>query len=315
MSRFSKEFFGGDPPSHDELVSMAIDNRDGILRRILPKILRSRQMQDIISVYLCPKGERPPWCTSDIQTAFRTDPLCLVASEEYIRDFVDSSIGELKLPSKLRLCPETTWARHELTPEDICIRLNDVCESGEPEKDFIDFYWGEISIKSRYPDGKYIHSVLPNYDQIIRPPTYVLESYKVEWEPEKIVKRDTGFIFGYADVELNFELKIRKDFIISDIETWRRYDYGEVNLRVVVEAKPKLTSWGAPLRQLKTYMDLLKPRFSQTRNNFPIAGVISTFSRIPRKIHKILEKENVYVITFTKKGEISDGFAPEQKKL
>lgn len=315
MSRFSKEFFGGDTSSHDELVSMTIDNRDGIIRRILPKILRPRQIQDIISVYLCPRGERPPWCTSDIQTAFRTDPLCLVAAEEYISDFVDSSIGELKLPSKLRLCPETTWARYELTPEDICARLNDVCESGKPEKGFIDFYWGEISLKNHYLGEKYVHSVLPNYDRIIRPPTSVLESYKVDWETEKICKRETGYIFGYADVVFDFQLKIRKDFIISDMETWRGYDYGEVNLRVAVEAKPKLTSWGAPLRQLKTYMDLLKPSFSHTRNNLPIAGVISTFSRIPRKTHKILEKENVYVITFTKKGEISDVFAPEQKKL
>jgi len=312
MSRFNKEFFGGNSPSHDALVSMTIDNYDGIIHRIMPKILKNQNKNSVVNVFLCPKNGRPTWCTSDFQTAFRVDPVCLRATESHPSSLVYSPIGELHLPRELRLCSKTTWDRYESTPEDIGTQLNDLCESVELEEGFFFFHWGEICVKSNIVDGKYIHSVLPYYEHMIRLVTPFLESYEVDWEAEAICKRDTGFIIGYADLLSDFKLNVVREVIINDAETWR-ISNEDLNLRLVAEAKPKPTSWGSPHRQLKTYMDLLKK--PQGLNRLPTAGIISTFSKAPPKIHKILEKDNIFIIRFTKSGEISDGVSPEQARL
>ena len=134
-----------------------------------------KQKPDIETVFLCPKNERPPWCLSDFQTTFCVDPVCLEATESHPYNLVYSSVGELRLPRYFRLCPETTWARYDSDPEDICAMLNDVCEPVALEGGFFFFYWGEICTKTNM-DGKYIHSILPYYEQMIRYSTD-LESY------------------------------------------------------------------------------------------------------------------------------------------
>jgi len=147
---------------------------------------------------------------------------------------------------------------------------------------------------------------------MIRLVTHSLQSYEIDWEAEAICKRDTGFIIGYADLLSDFKLNVVREVIINDAETWR-ISNEDLNLRLVAEAKPKPTSWGSPHRQLKTYMDLLKK--PQGLNRLPTAGIIPTFSKALPKIHKILEKDNIFIIRFTKSGEISDGVSPEQARL
>lgn len=311
MDRFNGGLFGGGSPAHDKLVLMTIDKRDDIIRRLLPEILRPRQKSDDIDVFLCPRGEAPPWCKSDFQTAFRMDPVCLEAVESQPYNFVYSSIGELRLPRVHRLCPETRWAKQDYTPEDICLRLNEICESVELKGGFFFFYWGEICVKSS-PDGKYIHSILPYYDYMKHPSTAVLGSYEVDWETKKICKRDTGFFLGCADVVFDFELTIQNDYIISDIETWRGSSQ-DLNLRLVARVDPKLTNWGITHGKLKVFMDNLKKRHNP--NNLPIAGIIPTFSKAPLEIHETLERDNIFIIGFTRKGEVSDGVSPEQTQL
>lgn len=102
-----------------------------------------------------------------------------MATERHPFNLIYSAVGDLRLPYTLRLCPESTWARYGSEPEDICAKLNDICESVELEGGIFFFYWGEICVKSNL-DGKYVHSILPYYDCIIRPSTNVLESYEVE---------------------------------------------------------------------------------------------------------------------------------------
>ncbi|MBA7676534.1 hypothetical protein ES703_84776 [subsurface metagenome] len=138
-----------------------------------------RQKPNIKNRFLCPKNERPPWCLSDFQTTFCIDPVCLEATESHPYNLVYSSVGELRLPRTLRLCPESTWARYDSEPEDICDLLNDMCESVEIEGGFFFFFWGEICVKNNL-DGKYIHSILPYYDYIIRLSNTMLESYEVD---------------------------------------------------------------------------------------------------------------------------------------
>ena len=311
MSRFNDWFFGGRSPAHDKLVSMTIEKIDEIIHRICPEILRHGQKPNIKDVFFCPRGEKPLWCTSDFQTAFPVDPICLEATESHPYNLVYSSIGELRLPRSLRLCPESRWARHDYTPEDICARLNEICEPIELEGGFFFFRWGEICVKSNL-DGKYIHSVLPYYDDMTCPLTSVLESYTADWETKKICKDENGDIFGLANIVFDFELTIRNEHVISDIETWRESDQG-LNLRLVAKVEPKLTSWDIPHGKLKVFMDNLGKRHNP--NDLPIAGIIPTFSKAPLETHKILEKDNIYIIRFTKSGEISDGVGLEQRRL
>jgi len=311
MDRSNGGLFGGGSPAHDKLVLMAIEKRGDIIRWLLPEILRPLQKSNVIDVFLCPRGEAPPWCKSDFQTAFRTDPVCLRATESNPYSLVYSSNGELRLPRVHRLCPETYWARQDYTPEDICARLNEICEPVELEEGFFFFNWGEICVKSTL-DGEYIHSILPYYDHMILPSTDVLESYEVDWETKKICKRDTGFFLGCADVVFDYKLTIQNAHIISDIETWRGPSK-ELNLRLVTKVNPKLTNWGITHGKLKVFMDNLRKRHSP--NVLPIAGIIPTFSRASLEVHKILEKDNIFIIRFTQKGEISDGVSPGQTRL
>jgi hypothetical protein len=291
---------------------MTIEKIDDIIHMIYPKILRYGQKPNIKNIFFCPKWEVPPWCTSDFQTeVFSVDTVCLKATESYPYGLVYSSFGELRLPRALRLCPESTWARHKSTPEDICEQLNDVCESIDPGEDFIDFYWGEISLKSDL-DGRYIYSVVPYNIHKKVSPIPVLESYEVDWETKKICKGETGYIFGCADIVFDFELKIRNDIIPNDIETWRGCSQ-DFNLRLVTKVEPKPSSWDIPHGKLKVFMDNLRKHHNP--NDLPIAGIIPTFSKTPLVTHKILEKDNIHIITFTQKGKISDGFAPEQTRL
>ena len=311
MSRFNDWFFGGRSPAYDKLVTMTIEKRDDIIYRICPKILRYGQKPNIENVFFCPRNKRPGWCTSDFQTTFRTDPVCLEATESHPYNLVYSSIGELKLPHSLRLCPESTWARYELTPEDICERLNEICEPVELEGGFYFFDWGEICVKSNL-DGKYVESVLPYYDHMIRPLTSVLESYTVDWETKKICKDENGRIFGLASIVFDFELTTRNEYIISDTETWRERDQ-DFNLRLVAKVEPKLTSWDIPYGKLKVFMDNLRKHHNP--KDLPIAGIIPTFSKAPLETHKMLEKDNIFIIRFTQRGEISDGVSPGQTQL
>lgn len=311
MSRFNDWFFGGRSPAYDKLVSMTIEKRDDIIHRIYPEILRYGQKPKIKDVFFCPMNERPPWCTSDLQTKFLTDPVCLKAAESHPYNFVYSSIGELRLPRVLELCPETYWAKQDYTPEEICARLNEVCESVELEGGFFSFHWGEICVKTSL-DGKYIHSILPNYDHTICPLTSVLESYTVDWETKKICKDNNGSMIGLASIVFDFELTTQNEYIISDAETWRERDQ-DSNLRLVAKVEPKPTSWDIPHGKLKVFMDTLRKHHNP--NELPIAGIIPTFSKAPLETHKRLKKDNIYIIRFTQRGEISDGVSPGQTQL
>ena len=134
-----------------------------------------------------------------------------------------------------------------------------------------------------------------------------------EFEPYLHIQQQLlAHIFGCADVVFDFELKTRNDIIPNDVETWRGCGQN-LNLRLVTKAEPKPASWDIPHGKLKVFMDTL--RRHQGPNDLPVAGMISTFSRAPPETHKMLERDNIYVITFTKRGEISSGFAPEQTRL
>ena len=122
----------------------------------------------IESIFICPRNESPPWCLSEYQTTFCVDPICLRAAERHPHNLIYSSIGDLKLPYDIILCPETLWAKYNYAPEDIIARLNEICEPVELEAGFFFFHWGEICVKSTI-DGQYIESILPYYSQMIRP--------------------------------------------------------------------------------------------------------------------------------------------------
>lgn len=115
-------------------------------------------------------------------------------------------------------------------------------------------------------------------------------------ETEKICKARNGFIIGYIDVLGKF--------------TFALWDEENINLNLVIDAKPELKSWGGPLRQIKTYMDVLRTDLFYTGGE--IYGVFTTFSTISDRHRKILENEKVYVVTFSGDGLVS---GPVQSRL
>ena len=81
----------------------------------------------------------------------------------------------------------------------------------------------------------------------------------------------------------------------------------------LAKVNPKLTNWGTTYGELKVFMNNLKK--DHNPNGIPIAGIIPTFTKAPLNVHETLEKDNIYIIRFTQRGEISDGVSPGQTQL
>jgi hypothetical protein len=111
-----------------------------------------------------------------------------------------------------------------------------------------------------------------------------------EWddiETEVLCKSRNDFIIGYADAVLTK---------MGSPTNWGRTS-GE---RIVFEIKPKIDSWGGPLRQIKTYMDILKIQhtpFQQDADRYNTQGYIITYTELSDDVKNIFKKENVEIIT------------------
>jgi len=173
-------------------------------------------------------------------------------------------------------------------------------------------YLGECSITSKcqnLDEEKFLEiittttdPITPIYDILTAEKICVLVLEDISHETEKICKSNNSFIIGYSDVVFTFtystsiNLKIKEGFI------WREWKPKEsFSIKIVVDAKPELKSWGGPLRQLKTYMDCLHAQY----------GILVSYDDIPEEHKQILEKENVGVIKIEKvetKNTLGDYF-------
>lgn len=112
-------------------------------------------------------------------------------------------------------------------------------------------------------------------------------------ETEKIYSnQSSGFIIGYADIVVKVNAK---QDTIFETETIKWVSDQEILFYVIIDAKPRLESWGGPLRQVKTYM-----RHEKNLHSMPVYGVITTYSSINEAHRKIVEQEKVSIITLSR---------------
>jgi len=109
-------------------------------------------------------------------------------------------------------------------------------------------------------------------------------------ETEKIYANQVnGFIIGYADIVVQVRVDLLTELATKQ-SSWCIDE--EKVFYIIIDAKPRLQSWGGPLRQVKTYM-----RLQQIEHDAPVYGIITTYSRINETHLKIIEQEQVSIIT------------------
>lgn len=139
----------------------------------------------------------------------------------------------------------------------------------------------------------FIHnkSKIPIEKEII--PTAAIET-KIEKETEVIMKNGT-FIVGYADAILDVKSKAILSLQIADGWTWADAANREKHVKILIEAKPELTSIGDTIRQLKTYKDCMTLR---GREDWEIRMVITTYSKLDEDSLEYLANEGISVVVF-----------------
>ena len=154
------------------------------------------------------------------------------------------------------------------------------------------------------------------------------------YEVERLVMKSDGYLFGYADLILDYNVVIKPYFAFElDSDQEKRIEFTEspkshlksekmlddstiwlemsneyvyffnINKKgtILVELKPRLYDIGAVLRQVKTYRKYL-PNITDT--------VIATFSEISDNICEIAKNEGVIIATF--EGEIKEDTSNEK---
>ncbi|MFA5458442.1 MAG: hypothetical protein WC261_12510, partial [Synergistaceae bacterium] len=126
-------------------------------------------------------------------------------------------------------------------------------------------------------------------------------------ETEALVKNGT-FIIGYADAIIDLTYNINVSYQLDD--NWRM-DGGsfQPRVRVLVEAKPKITSIGEVIRQLKTYKDIIQRVCTTTTGwisggyeMLPVFPVIATYSKLQDDALEYLKNEGITVAVFEEGG-------------
>lgn len=152
-----------------------------------------------------------------------------------------------------------------------------------------------------------------DYGYILAPPSYQPATEKVNAvrtttivdtstrvETEKIYANPlNGFIIGYADIVAQVRVDLLVELVAGQV-TWCKDE--ENVFYIIIDAKPRLRSWGGPLRQVKTYMKLQKDE-----NNAPVYGLITTYSKINKTHLAIIEEEQVTILTMPKQTESLEG--------
>lgn len=118
-------------------------------------------------------------------------------------------------------------------------------------------------------------------------------SNEATYETEKLMKTKSGFIIGYADILLCYKVKfvlLRAMTKETVIRGYPKTGY-VVSYRVLVEAKPDLVSFGAVIRQIKTYRDCL----GSIKN---LKLVVATYTKPNESFLKLFENEGIKLIHF-----------------
>lgn len=130
------------------------------------------------------------------------------------------------------------------------------------------------------------------------------------YETEVIVKNG-AFIIGYADAVIKSSAPCAVDAVINDEWTWKEYGKLEPQIDILIEAKPKLTSIGEVIRQLKTYRERLQrdieirwyaPGHYTRKVMIPMRAVIVTYTKLDSDALQYLKNEGIDVVVFEEGG-------------
>ncbi len=285
MPKFHDEFFRKSTPDHDELVAITLENLENIFDGLFSKVFSSEYTH---TFYICHENETP-FCTLEGRSAWRTKQCC------YNYTSAQGSSHYCKYFSE----------KHQ---KDKYSHLN-VDDIKEFFSDVLDEQYGFTT--NKYP-AETIAELHPSNKEISCICTLLISDVVIEKETESIC-RSGNFIIGYVDVVAIIDFDLKRSAQLDDNWTWDDFSTSKKSLILVIDAKPKLKSWGGPLRQIKTYMDIIKnePIYKGTK----LKGVFTTFSEVPERYRKILEAEGVYVVTFSRDGVIAEYSSPVQTKL
>jgi len=139
------------------------------------------------------------------------------------------------------------------------------------------------------PYTKVSAKLLPHGQETVDALLFVRESeFKIDHETE-VLCRNNGFIVGYADLVLRLSGLLKLSAKIKDDWTWKDFDtvpLGET--KIVVEVKPEIKQCLQVLRQLKTYMEMLRIH----------RGAIATYSALDKDTIELLKHEKIAVVKF-----------------
>lgn len=122
---------------------------------------------------------------------------------------------------------------------------------------------------------------------------------KIEVSKEtEVIMRNGKFIIGYADALIDLVYKGSVDFEIEPGWTWKNAQEIDRTVKILIEAKPKVTSIGEVIRQLKTYRDIIKENDQRIGVQTPIFSVIVTYSVLTEDELEYLRNEDISVVVF-----------------
>lgn len=124
--------------------------------------------------------------------------------------------------------------------------------------------------------------------------SYQEEKTTKHYETEVICK-NRDFIIGYADAVIKTTYEGKIDAIIDKDWTWKKFHDYKVEVDILIEAKPMLTSIGEVIRQLKTYKSILE---RHKEYPIPMVPVITTYSKPEPDAIEYIKNEGIYVVTF-----------------
>lgn len=192
-------------------------------------------------------------------------------------------IAQLFLPSKLKI-----WICEGKNSNPDCMASSRIASIYEPI--CCNSYYPYLKEKCQYWGGKGTPSEQIKPAGVVNRECPVTNEFEPQFhiEIEKICKQN-GRITGYADVMFSGKIIDYQKIEIEPNWIWEREE-NVLSLKIVVDAKPTLSGFGGPLRQLKTYMDCLDAE----------AGVLATYSTLSDEAIELLRKEAVHVVKFDK---------------
>lgn len=261
MSRFHDEFFRAGSPEHDALMIKCTSEKG------IDKILNSIDLSE------------------SIQKAFQ---------EQTQRWTKSITICHLKENKKVAWRGAyLDWVREEqnvphIRSSYISGGRKEVCDLADRKK------CGHSSECAFYSEGKrpYASEVGLLFEVL---PEKISRSYETE-----VIVRNGNFIVGYADAVIKTSHPMRIDATIEDGWAWNNYGETAIDVDILVEAKPKLSSIGEVIRQLKTYKSLLQrvPPSSGSGYHIPILPVIVTYTKLDNDAVFYIQNEGIKVVVF-----------------